>query len=293
MERKQTLVTLYYPNAQTVENIRAMAMQSDRIYLCDNSPEPHEALFADIPGAVYRFFGKNLGLSQAFNTIFRDYEKDFQEEDFILFFDQDSTPPEGHVQRLVDRFKQLEQAGFPVGCLGPVYNNPYTGQLKLPRVRRTVEENVYAVESIITSSMLSRYRVLRDVRFWNENVFLDMADWDICWRIREQKFLCCAARDIVLEHRLGGDVKNQGKDAVRRSRMVREYYQAREALYLLRQPYTPFRFRLKFINNLTFKYIYRLLTFSDRESRRMYYRQARLDYQRGYCGEYNAANQHK
>ena len=30
--------------------------------------------------------------------------------------------------------------------------------------------------------------VLKDISFWNEQIFLDMADWDFCWRLKEKKY---------------------------------------------------------------------------------------------------------
>ena len=278
------LITLYHPDDSCAENVRRIAEQTDRVFLCDNSPNENGALFCAIPNAEYLFFGENRGLSAAFNTVFRRYRESFRPDDFILFFDQDSTPPEGHIQKLTALFLALEQQGYPVGCLGPVYFNPNTGKLNIPRVRRRLCEGVFSVESVITASLLTRFHILEEVSFWNERCFLDMADWDLCWRIRAAGYLCCAAEEIVLRHCLGLNVKTEGAASARRKRMVREYYQLREALYLRRQPYTPLRFRLKFFNMLTFKAAHRLLRFEDRAARFWLYRAARRDSRAGYSG---------
>lgn len=280
------LITLYHPDAACAENVRRIAEQTDRVFLCDNSPAPSEDLFCSIENAAYLFFGENRGLSAAFNTVFRRYRDWFRPDDFVLFFDQDSTPPAGHIEKLTALFLALEQKGYPVGCLGPVYFNPNTGKLKIPRVRRRLCDGVFAVESVITSSLLTRYRILEEVSFWNERCFLDMADWDLCWRIRAAGYLCCAAEEIVLRHRLGLNVKAEGAASARGKRMVREYYQLREALCLRRQPYTPLRFRLKFFNMLTFKAAYRLLRFEDRAARFRLYQRARRDHRAGYSGPF-------
>ena len=284
MPETYALITLYHPDPSCAENVRRIAEQTDRVFLCDNSPAASGELFRSIANAEYLFFGENRGLSAAFNTVFRQYRDWFQPDDFILFFDQDSTPPEGHIQKLTALFLALEQKACPVGCLGPVYFNPNTGKLKLPRVRRRLCDGVFTVESVITSSLLTRYRILEEVSFWNERCFLDMADWDFCWRIRAAGYLCCAAEEIVLRHRLGLNVKAEGAASARGKRMAREYYQLREALCLRQQPYTPLRFRLKFFNMLTFKAAYRLLRFEDRAARFRLYQRARRDHRAGYSG---------
>ena len=286
MSKSIALITLYEPNEVCIENARLISRQVDRLYLCDNSRETHEADFRNRKNATYLFFGENRGLSTAFDSVLKVQNNGFSEDDFILFFDQDTTVPNGHIEKLTVRFAELEMKGFKVGCLGPVYYNPYTGAVKKARIKRKLYGNVYAVESVITSSMVTRFRILREAGFWNEKVFLDMADWDLCWRIRKQGYLCCSAEDIVLTHRLGEDENKGGRNAAMSRRMFREYYQTREAIYLLHQPYTPLRFRAKFIKQLTLSSAYRLIRFPERARRLAIYKAAAKDYKKKYSGPF-------
>ena len=286
LDRCFAVITLYDPEPACVENVRLISEQADAVYICDNSKTSHEKEYRIADNVRYLFYGENKGLSAAFNTVFREYASDFSDDDFIVFFDQDSTISEGHIKKLMTHFAKLEERGVRVGCLGPVYFNPYNDSVKLPRVRRKITGNVYAVESVITSSMITRFHILKEAGFWNEHVFLDMADWDLCWRIRKKGYLCCSDAGILLTHRLGEDSRKEGKNKARSKRLFREYYQTREALYLLHQPYTPLRFRLKFLRQLTVSAAWRLLTFPEKKKRMEIYRRAAKDHKSGKTGPY-------
>lgn len=286
MSRCIALITLYEPDRTCIENAKQIGRQVDRLYLCDNSKWEHEADFADVENAEYLFFGENRGISGAFNSVLKDRCKEFSMEDFVIFFDQDTTAADGHIRKMMQRFEELENEGLCPGCLGPVYYNPYTDSVRKPRIRRRLSGSTYTVESVITSSMLTRYRILYEAGFWNERVFLDMADWDLCWRVRKKGFVCCSAEDIILTHRLGENNNDGGKNAAMSRRMFREYYQTREALYLLHRSYTPFRFRLKFIKQLTLSSAVRLAVFPERTKRLRIYRTAAGDYRKKISGPY-------
>ena len=68
------LVSVYHPTDAMVSKIAVIAAQTDRTYICDNSPAPHDNLFAPLIAegrAVYVWFGENLGLSRGFNRILK------------------------------------------------------------------------------------------------------------------------------------------------------------------------------------------------------------------------------
>lgn len=242
------LVTVYQPGDEVADNIRCLAGQADLVYICDNSAEEHEALFSCCGENLrYCWFGENRGLSRAFNGVLKDDRIPWREEDFVLFFDQDSRIAPGHVQALLDRFDSVSRAGHPIGCLGPAYFNTSSGVVEMPRQRRLLAPGVYSVSGIITSSMLSTYGRLKQVGFWNENVFLDLADWDLCWRLQEQGLPCCLTDAVTLHHSVGRGERKLGPIRLREGEPFREYYQIRDSLYLMEERYTPFKYRVRFL----------------------------------------------
>ena len=246
---KYALMTVYQPDEAVLNNAASVAGQVDRLYLCDNSETSSAPAFAQLQmekNVEYLWMGGNLGLSSAFNRVLKSRDIPWQESDYVLFFDQDSRIGPNHVAELTAQFEELSARGEPVGCIGPVYFNSSSGQTEMPRMKRPLSEHVYAVSSIITSSMLTTYGCLREIGFWNERLFLDMADWDLCWRIIQSGKTCCMTDAVVLQHRVGRGVKRFGPLRLRVGAPFREYYQIRDCLYLAGQEYTPAKYRLRF-----------------------------------------------
>lgn len=274
------LITVYHPSDSVAHNVRVIAEQADVVFICDNSPQSYAGLFASIgaPNIRYRFFGENLGISRAFNRILKDPNISWQENDHIFFFDQDSLIQNNHISRMVSAFETVREAGFPIGCLGPAYFNTSSGCVEIPRTKTTLMEDIYAVSSIITSSMLSTYGNLREVGFWNEDVFLDMADWDLCWRMTASGKLCCMDGAAVFRHTLGTGEKKVGPLRIRIAKPFREYYQIRESSYLFWKPYTPVKYRIRFLAMLLIRSPVHLIFLDGRKDRLIYITRGLADF---------------
>lgn len=279
------LITLYYPDKSALEHIRRISSQADRVYLCDNTPISEQQELPDLPDHVfYIHFGANLGISQAFNRVLQDRKWNWSKEDCVLFFDQDSQIEEGHIQDLIAVFNALQQEGKPIGCLGPVYFNTSSGSVEIPKIKQTLHADTWSVSSIITSSMLCTYGDLEEIGFWNEAVFLDMADWDLCWRMRAVKKLCCITQKVVLRHSVGVGQKKIGPFTLRVGQPFREYYQIRECLYLLMRTYTPMKYRLRFLAMLLIRSPLHLIFLDQHRLRFKYLCQGIRDFMAGRHG---------
>lgn len=282
----RALITLYKPDTSVVENVKTIIPQVDEIYLSDNSPENNETIFDGLDKIRYRFNNGNLALSGAFNRILEDDSIGWNDDDYVVFFDQDSTIKPEHIKKLIKRFDILSCHNIKVGCLGPIYFNRSTNALAIPKIKKQISRYDYIVKSIITSSMLSKYKILKSVGFWNESVFLDMADWDLCWRIREKGWKCIETKASVLDHAVGSGVVKAGKINISRTSQIREYYQARNYLYLLHKKYVPIKYKIEFIQNLTIRPILHYFYLDNGKKRMQYIREGIRDYKKGYFGEY-------
>lgn len=273
------LITVYHPSDSIRRNVRLIADQVDVVYICDNSTDPNSTLFADMADNIrYTCFGANLGVSCAFNRILKDPDILWQDNDRIFFFDQDSLVATGHIQKMLSIYDTLQQAGCDVGCLGPAYFNTSSGLVEIPRAKKLLLPDTYAVSSIITSSMLCSYGDLRAIDFWNEDVFLDMADWDLCWRMSAAGKLCCLTEAVVLQHSLGSGEKKIGLLRLRVGEPFREYYQIRECLYLFGKPYTPAKYRIRFIAMILIRSPMHLIFLEQRRERLKYIRKGFKDF---------------
>ena len=268
---KKAIVTVYHPSKIVRDNILAIVSQVDKVYICDNSPIENSELFKydDTDKIEYIFFGENLGLSRAFNKVLKESNA-WENDDFVLFFDQDSHIKQGHIDKLINEYDCLLAKGYNVGCLGPVFFNTSNNTVEVPKMKTPLTENSFKVSSIITSSMVCRYADIKEIDFWNERVFLDMADWDFCWRMVKKGKLCCMTDAVVLEHSLGTGEKKVGFLKLRIGNVFREYYQTRECLYLLTRSYSPLKYKIRFIAMLTVRPIIHLIFLENRKNRFKY-----------------------
>lgn len=284
------LVTIYNPEDVVARNVRTISNQVDRLFLCDNSPCQHSEMFSDIQNAIYIFNNGNFALSRAFNVVLKNLKYEWTDEDYVIFFDQDSAIHEGHIAGLVQEYESLTTLGYKIGGIGPIYFNLNTKQIAIPRVKKQISENNYIVSSIITSSLLCKYGSLREVDFWNEEIFLDLADWDLCWRMMTKGRVCIKTKAVVLNHALGFGTKRIGMIKLGRTAPIREYYQTRNYLFLLHQKYTPIKYKLKFIRNLTVRPYLHYMFLDEGEKRMKYVRDGFRDYKEGYYGEYRGSS---
>ena len=281
------LISVYHPSESAKQNIVAIASQVDQVYVCDNTPAPDRQLCAELntlDHVQYICFGQNLGLSRAFNQILKDPQIPWKGDDYVIFFDQDSLIAEHHIERMISIYESVRQNGHPIGCLGPVYYNTSSGMIEIPKSKKSLQDSTYCVSSLITSSLMSTYSALRDIGFWNERVFLDMADWDLCWRLKAAGKLCCMTTEVVLHHSVGYGVKKFGPVKLHIGQPFREYYQIRECQYLMWKPYTPLKYRIRFLAMLLIRSPLHVLLLDHKKKRLHYILKGFTDFWRGKTG---------
>lgn len=286
MSKIYALVTLYNPSEKEFNNCRVLSNQVDMVILCDNSQESHETAFQDEENIVYITKNKNLGLGAAFNVALKDDTYGWKDDDLIIFFDQDSQIGEGYIQALQDEYQKIGTLIPNLGCLGPVFYNTSNGRTERPRQKKNITDETYEVSNTITSSLMMRYGNLKRIDFWNEKVFLDLADWDLCWRMQKASMVCCMTEKVVLHHSVGNGEKKVGPIKLRVGQPFREYYQTRDALYLLQENYVPLKMRLRLIANVTIRPVVHYLMLDDKKSRMKFIRRGINDYKKGVRGEY-------
>ena len=243
-------------------------------------------MLGGVTKSIYTTQHKNLGLTGAFNSILKDPAYGWKDDDLIIFFDQDSQIGEGYIQALQDEYRKIETLIPNLGCLGPVFYNTSNGRTERPRQKKNITDETYEVSNTITSSLMMRYGNLKRIDFWNEKVFLDLADWDLCWRMQKAGMVCCMTEKVVLHHSVGNGEKKVGPIKLRVGQPFREYYQTRDALYLLQENYVPLKMRLRLIANVTIRPVVHYLMLDDKKSRMKFIRRGINDYKKGVHGEY-------
>lgn len=276
------VVTLYFPDASVRENIAQLSLLVDKVALLDNTSEADNSnLFQNCAGVEYIAYRKNLGLSDAFNR----YLCGLDENCYIVFFDQDSFCPDNLISQLKQDYLFCCGKLNKKGVLGSAYFEKNANRLALPKQKKEIADGIYQVKSVITSGMFTELDVLRQVGFWNAEIFLDMADWDLCWRVLQANLFCCLSRNAVLTHRLGNAVHRFLGMEIQEWAVVRIYYQIRDCLCLLNKKYSPLKFKIKFILMLTVRPFVHLIILPEKRKYLHYYFKGIKDYKNKVFGE--------
>ncbi|WP_296877268.1 glycosyltransferase, partial [Thomasclavelia sp.] len=227
--KKIALMTLYNPKKTIIDNIQRIINQVDILVLCDNSKNDNKEIINQLDNKkiMYIWFNQNLGLSKAFNKILKSTFIKWEEEDYIIFFDQDSKIELNHIDKIIEEFENINKIKNDVGCVGPIYFNLNNNTLMIPKSKERITKNSYRVKSVITSSMVTKYKNLLVVNFFNENIFLDLVDWDLCWRFINHSMSCYTTSVSIINHSLGEGEKKIGPLRFRISQPFRIYYQTR------------------------------------------------------------------
>lgn len=278
------LITLYNPTDEQINNINNIMEQVDCVVACDNSSYSNEYRIPS--GCIYSSSEKNMGLSSAFNYVLKDKKYGWSDSDYIIFFDQDSKIREGHIQNLISDFENCLNQKINIGCIGPVYYNTSNDQLEIPHDKTEMLNGIYDVKSIITSSMLCRYKELAAIGFWNDEIFLDMADWDLCWRFMYNGYKCCMTTNTKITHSVGIGDKKIGPFHFRVGAPIREYYQIRDSQYLKAKDYTPLKFKIRFFAMRTIRCMIHEAFYDDSKLRMHYIKRGIKDYKANIHGEY-------
>lgn len=261
--------------------------------LSDNTPgKDNGSFFEEIENAVYICNGRNLGLSRGINRGVRT--KAAKESDYLFFFDQDSVIPDGHIETMIADWEKLEK-DHRIALLGPHYHDEITGaddsELIVADKDKIIDGVYYPVHQMITSSMLTKYDLLKQIGFWNNDIFLDFADFDLCWRFVHAGYELFITRNAELSHRLGdGYVMahmpfSKNEFPMGYGSAFRKYYQTRALMKLRKCDYIPDEWKGLVKANLTIRTYFDLRFLPDKRRRFLYYLRGLIDGALGKNGE--------
>lgn len=279
MPRVIALITYFNPTRENIENTNIIAKQVDKVFIFDNSSYSSiKHNYFKSSNIKYYTLGKNYGLSGAFNFLLKNENFKWYDDDFIIFFDQDTKIKLQHIEILKNEYIHLLEDGYNVGCIGPFFFNNSNNKIEVPKLKKRVNTKTFNVKSVITSSMLTQYSTLVKVNFWNENIFLDLTDWDLCWRLEKLGKKCFMTKETIINHSVGEGEKKILFFHLRIGKPFREYYQTRDCLYLLKEGYVPIRFKCRFILNVTVRPILHIVFLDNKKERYKFIKKGFVDF---------------
>lgn len=244
-------VICYQGDLETVGRLcERLASQVERVLVLDNAGQTELLTLANERVSVLAM-PSNLGTGGAMNIA---WQKAMTEHiDFMVCFDQDSAIDSDLVTTLLARWQDLERSGMRIGAIGPAWSDPRTGRtlkaLKPTRWRRQRVDASNAVttevDHLITSGCLISARAIRDIGFFNADLFLDYVDIEWSLRARHQGFHFYVTREANMRHEIGERVVTVLGRSLWVHRPNRHYFLVRNHLLLWRLPHISLPWKIR------------------------------------------------
>ena len=227
-------IVLFNPDINRLkENISAVIVQCTHIYLVDNGSnnidEVKELLNQYNQSKISILCNtENQGIAKALNQLTAAAQKGGFE--WILTLDQDSVAP----SNIVEEFEKYTN-NLNAGMLCPVICDRNKG------VAVEAKDGHKEIDECITSGSLLNIKAWGEIGSFDESMFIDGVDFDICYRLRKNGYKILCVQSVVLLHELGRIEYHRflfWKVLVKNHSAFRKFYIARNTVYLARKEHT-------------------------------------------------------
>ena len=189
-------IILYHPDYNRLKaNIDAVYPQVDRIYCYNNGlgdDRSIENLLGSYVNIILMGDGDNIGIASALNQIVERAHMDGIQ--WLLTLDQDSVVCEGMVKAF-SSLTGLEK----VGIICPQLQDDRRKNQEFVQI-----ENSYTdVDLCFTSGSFVNVEIVRDIGGYDDFLFVDLVDHDICIRMKYEGYRIIRDNSMVLNHELG------------------------------------------------------------------------------------------
>ena len=249
-------IVTYRPDIQRLqENIYAVFGQVDKVFVVDNGSNNAE----DIRKLVKRYTNvelientQNEGIARALNQIGIEAERENYQ--WVLTLDQDSVCNRNLVKNY---FRYIKPNIGMLTC--DIVDRNYEFSKKTVKV---VPEDI---EKCITSGCLTNVAAILHSGGFDENLFIDMVDYDMCYTLREHGYRIVNVHYVGLLHEVGKSKKYNilgFEFAVNNHPAERKYTISRNSVYLIK------KHRLNPIKEyaVVFRRIFTVLFFEEKKS---------------------------
>jgi rhamnosyltransferase len=236
-----------------------------KVYVYDNS---REGLSLDNKAIYYYHDAENGGLAKAINHCVDQALID--KVDRLVYFDQDSHLNVEFIDNLFASFAETLKKFSNLFVLGP---QPVMidGDFYPIKLEKELENNYFTATEIITSGMVFKPALVKELGDFDEDLFLDMIDFDICWRARAAGMVVMVDRSIKMVHEVGqGTIKTPFK-ILPISSPIRNYYQLRNILHLVMYKYSYSKIKIFYYLFRRTANIFINLIFADKKLLRLKY----------------------
>ena len=250
MKVNAAIFTLYKPNPNFFDSISSVLEFCDFVILVDNTPGGYK--FAKLPkNVIHMSDGLNKGLGSALNIGISEARN--QLVDQVILFDQDSSPT---IELLSNLFCALNNNDVDRVIIGPTHIDD-----SIPAEifkNNCVTKDIYLkseTSCLPTSGLVFNLSKIPRNFIFDETLFLDLVDFDWCWRLRSSGWRVYRLNNVFMRHRLGISEKKLLFLTYHIPSPYRHYFQFRDTLRIIIRPYVPLRSKLRLFSVLPPKFL--------------------------------------
>jgi rhamnosyltransferase len=240
------ILVTYNPNIlDLLKNILTYKNQTNSIVIVDNSDklEKQQAVFDTFNennNIHVITLGNNYGIAYAQNIGIKHAIENGYE--YFIEMDQDSQLLPAYVSNIYNSYIKLQKLGHKIAGIGPIaFNKNDNTQYH----HRDAELDLIEVEKTLSSGFLSSKEAIKAVGYKDEKLFIDLVDWEWCWRANSVGYKVFVDTNLKIPHLLGDGHKNFMFFKLGIPSPIRHYYQYRNALLLNKVSYVPLIWKIK------------------------------------------------
>lgn len=223
-------IVLYNPDILKLkENIEAIIHQVDTLIIVDNASDNRNDiinLLRSYSKVVFIKNNKNCGIAKALNQIVNSADK--LKYNWVLTLDQDSVcKPE-----LITKYNQIIRTEKNIALVTSNYEDRNVA------IEYCTSKSVEDINFCITSGTFTNVKLIKHIGGFDEKMFIDMVDYDICYAVRKNGFRIVRLNYIGFLHEVGEskEYKLFGKKiVVFNHSALRKYYWTRNSVYLMKK----------------------------------------------------------
>lgn len=229
-------IVTYNPDIKRLrENLNSITCQADKVVIIDNG----SANFGEAEKLIHQEFTnvhlipnlKNMGIAKALNQIMEYAEA--QNYEWCLTLDQDSVCMDNLIERYTDAVKSIDSRCGMLTCSVRDRN------FEFDKHASEDNEDMTKTDFCITSGSALRLEAWNDAGKFDESLFIDKVDTDMCWSLIEKGWDIYKLNFVGILHEIGCNtrrVKFLGKEiVVFNHNPMRIYYICRNGIICARK----------------------------------------------------------
>lgn len=223
-------IVLYNPDLLRLkENIDAIAPQVEKVILVDNGSENYKEITSFLESyqsVIYIRNNENVGIAKALNQIV--YKADDLGYEWVLTLDQDTVCNSG----IMEAYETVIKKEKNLGMVSSQFADRNT------QINFNSDGEIQDIDFCITSAAFTNVEAVKSVGGFDEKMFIDMVDYDICYALKRNGYRIVRVNYLGFLHEVGRSEERNllgKKTIVFNHSYMRKYYWVRNSIYLMRK----------------------------------------------------------